>query len=267
MKNLLTYIVLFYSLLGFSQINQKLIKGKVMNHLGALADVHIVNTTNNKATFSNEEGNFEIPATPNDLLRFSYVGYETKFVIVEKKNLGFQRNVFVIEKTTYTLDEIKLRRHNLIGTISTDLKETPVDYKNKALLETMDLSEIDIRVLNTEDYIDKTVRPEVVKSDPTTLFQGLGPTATRPFGNSKKLWDLRKELAFKKGMPAKLMKELGAKFFFLELGIPPERYYHFLEYCNPLGIEKLYRKGEKLEVIKILQNESKSYIEVINEHK
>ncbi|SEB45581.1 CarboxypepD_reg-like domain-containing protein [Tenacibaculum sp. MAR_2009_124] len=267
MKNVLTYIVIFCSLHAFSQINQKLIKGKILNRLGSLSDVHIVNTTSNQATYSNDDGDFEIPAKPNDLLRLSYVGYETKFVIIEKKNLSIQKNVFVIEKTTYTLDEIKLRRHNLIGTITTDIKETPVNYKDNALMETMDLSEIDMRILDGDDYIDKNVRPDVVKSDPTTLFEGVGTAVNMPFGNSKKLWNLRKELAFKKGMPAKLMKELGAKFFFIDLGIPPEKYYHFLEYCNPLGIENHYKKGEKLEVIKILQNESKSYSEVINEHK
>jgi hypothetical protein len=57
---------------------------------------------------------------------------------------------------------------------------------------------------------------------------------------------------------------LGEDFFFIQLKIPKERYYHFLEYCNPLGIEKKYKNGEILEVIEILKNESSNYLKIIN---
>ena len=263
-KNILhVYVVLFYSLLGMAQIDHKLIHGKVLHRLEALPNVHIVNTTTNKATFSNDAGEFNISARPSDMLRLSYVGYETKFIILERKHFRIQKNIFVVEKITYTLDEIKLRQHNLFGTITTDVKETPIDYKEGILLETMDLSDIDMTIVEAEDHIDKMVRPKLVKSDPISLFDGAGTSVNLPFGHSKKLWKLREELALKKGMPVKLMKELGAKFFFIDLGIPAEKYYHFLSYCNPKGIEKLYKKGKKLAVIKILQQESKSYLKVI----
>jgi hypothetical protein len=42
-----------------------------------------------------------------------------------------------------------------------------------------------------------------------------------------------------------------------------EKYFHFLEYCNPLGIENLHKEGKNLELIKILRTESISYLKII----
>ena len=92
-----------------------------------------------------------------------------------------------------------------------------------------------------------------------------GATIVMPFKYSERLWALRKELAQKRAFPYKIMSELGEKFFFDELKIPIEKYFHFLEYCNPLGIEDLYKNGRTLEVIKILKEESESYLKIIKE--
>ncbi len=55
-----------------------------------------------------------------------------------------------------------------------------------------------------------------------------------------------------------LKRELDEDFFFKELKIPPEKYYHFLEYYNPLGIEKLYKEHEVLKLIKVLRKGSEA---------
>ncbi|MDP4599932.1 MAG: hypothetical protein NWS84_02165, partial [Polaribacter sp.] len=83
------------------------------------------------------------------------------------------------------------------------------------------------------------------------------------FKNSEKLWALRKELEQKKAFPYKLLAELGDKFFFDDLKIPLDNYFHFLEYCNPLGIEKMHKEGKLLEVIKIIRTESVTYLKII----
>ena len=63
-----------------------------------------------------------------------------------------------------------------------------------------------------------------------------------------------------------------SKWFFIRLlrvtilvllKIPKEKYFHFLEYCNPLGVEDLY-KTNKLKVITILKKESKTYLAILS---
>ncbi|MDG1452384.1 MAG: hypothetical protein P8Q33_06345, partial [Polaribacter sp.] len=73
----------------------------------------------------------------------------------------------------------------------------------------------------------------------------------------------RKKLATQKAFPYKVLSELGEKFFFEKLQIPVENYFHFLEYCNPLGVEKLHAENKLLELIKIFKKESVSYLEII----
>ena len=75
---------------------------------------------------------------------------------------------------------------------------------------------------------------------------------------------LREEIKYKENFPEMLISEFGEKFFFVDLKIPKEKYHHFLAYCNPLAIENLYKKGNILEVIKIIRQESESYLKVIN---
>jgi hypothetical protein len=53
------------------------------------------------------------------------------------------------------------------------------------------------------------------------------------------------------------------KIFFDKLQIPVENYFHFLEYCNPLGIGKLHTENKLLELIKIFEKESISYLKII----
>ena len=127
----------------------------------------------------------------------------------------------------------------------------------------MDFSKVNMKVIEGNDYTDERVRPPINETDPTARFAGAGGTAVIPFKGSERLWALRKKLAQKKAFPYKILSELGDKFFFDTLKIPIDKYFHFLEYCNPLGIENLHKEGKLLEVIKILRRESISYHKII----
>ena len=39
-----------------------------------------------------------------------------------------------------------------------------------------------------------------------------------------------------------------------------KKLYNFLEYCNPLGIEDLYKQNRKIELINMLKKESITYL-------
>ena len=61
-----------------------------------------------------------------------------------------------------------------------------------------------------------------------------------------------------------LISEFGETFFENDLKIPTEKYYSFLEYCNPLGIENLFKENRKIELINVLKKESITYLLLIN---
>ncbi|MDC0176806.1 hypothetical protein OAJ14_01445 [Polaribacter sp.] len=119
-----------------------------------------------------------------------------------------------------------------------------------------------MKIVEADDNIDKRVRPQVVNTVANS-FEGVGVAAKIPFKDSERLWALLKELKQKEEFSYKIISELGENFFFEKLKIPAENYFHFLEYCNPLGIYKLHKESKLIEVIKILERESVSYLKII----
>ena len=61
-----------------------------------------------------------------------------------------------------------------------------------------------------------------------------------------------------------LLSEFGETFFENDLKIPIKNYYSFLEYCNPLGIENLFKENRKIELINMLRKESIAYLLIVN---
>lgn len=261
MKKKLLLCLFFIALKCIAQNNPTYLFGKIYDELGTLPNAHIINLTTNKATYSNDKGAFKIKVTLKDSLKITSVGFKTFIFSIKNTHFGIAENKFILEKEVYELDEVTIKKHNLTGSLTSDLKQTPKDKKAAALAKTMDFSKVNMKAKTKDDYIDKRVRPPIVKTDP--VIGGAGASVPMPFKASEKLWALRRDLAFKESLPSKLLSDFGEAFFFKELKIPKNKYHHFLEYCIPLGIEKLYQEDNLLEVIKILRKEHTSYLKLI----
>jgi hypothetical protein len=248
---------------SFSQERSTGKYGKVTASLSVVNNANIIHLKTNQGTFSSDAGEFRIFVSEGDSLRISSVQHITKKIIITKSNLETKKLVLTLKLNTYTLDEFDLKRHNLMGRLGIDSKDIPVNERDSLLTKLMDFSEINMNIVEADDYIDERVRPHLNNVDPTAAFAGAGTGASIPFKNSERLWALRKKLDRQKAFPYKILSELGENFFFKKLKIPIENYFHFLEYCNPLGIEDLHNQGKLLEVIKILQTESTSYLKII----
>lgn len=263
LKKLHVILILLLTSTVFAQRQEILIHGKVNDSLQVVKDAHVYNISNRKGTFTNEDGAFKMLATLGDQIIVSSVQHFTDTITISNINLKTKNILIRLRRKTYELDEVVVKNHDLKGVVDIDSKKTPKDRRAEALKIVLDFSNVDMTIVEPDDHIDKKVRPEVVKTDPNLNFFGAGTSIGIPFKHSERLWALRRELAHKASFPAKILQELGVEFFFKELKIPVERYYHFLEYCNPLGIEDLHKEGKIIEVIKILQEEHKGYLKII----
>ena len=264
-KKLLLVTLIFISIHNFfSQEKRKLISGKVNDSIGIVKNANIINLKTKQGTFSSTQGLFRIFVSEGDTLRISSVQHISKKIVITEKILE-QKNINILLKlNVYTLDEFDLKRHNLMGRLGIDTKDVPRNKQDSILRDVMDFSNIDFSKKDFKiDEIDKKKPPIVNTMAGAIPMAGGGASAVMPFKGSEKLWALRRELAQKKAFPYKIMSELGEKFFFDELKIPLDKYFHFLEYCNPLGIEDLHKEDRLLEVIKILRTESISYLKII----
>ncbi|MGJ8745895.1 hypothetical protein [Polaribacter sp.] len=256
-------VLLFIQLHTFSQEKKTTINGKILDSLGIVKNAHIINIKTHQGTFSSDEGSFRMFVSVGDSLQVSTIQHHTKKIVITKNIFDTKNVAIFLTSNVFELDEFDLKLNNLSGILGVDSKNLPVNKKDSLLRKLMDFSDVNMKIVEGDDHIDQRVRPPVVNTMRNSL-EGVGAAAKLPFKNSERLWALRKKLAINKAFPYKIMSELGENFFFTKLQIPIENYFHFLEYCNPLGIENLHNNGKILEVINILQRESVPYLKIIN---
>lgn len=266
-KKLLFFFFIHASI--YAQTNRTIFFGKISDELGLLENVHIININTNQATHTNTFGKFKIFAKANDSLKITSVGYKTKTLILKTSDFSITEKQIHLKKEIIELDEVEIKKHNLIGSIESDIKQTPIDkiaeMSEKIVndIKSMDYNAIMRMPIGKDElHLQKVAAPSIPNS-----FQGAGTSASLPNYDGIKKRANRRLIKFKEELPSKLLSEFGQHFFFTELKIPKEKYHHFLEYCNPVGLEELYRNNKIIDVIKLLQRESKSYLKIINENK
>ncbi len=266
-KNLVIIFLLVSTISSKAQQDNFWLYGKLKDSSNVVKNANIINLKTNKGTFSNDFGDYKIIVSVGDTLQFSSVQHKTVYRIINDFIYRSEVLDVFLTNSTYELDEVVLKTNDLDGFLSLDLKKTPEDKRAEALKKTMDFSNVNMKAVYNGDYIDQRVRPPMNNVDPTAMFAGAGGGVSIPVKFSERLWALRRDLDFKTNFPKKILSEFGEPFFENDLGIPPEKYYNFLEYCNPLGIEDLYRQNRKMEMILILKRESITYLKITENSK
>ncbi|MDE0536745.1 carboxypeptidase-like regulatory domain-containing protein [Tenacibaculum sp. L6] len=269
-KQLPITLLLLLTLQITAQENRKFLYASVHDEVASVPNAHIINLNTKQGTFTNDNGEFRILTKPNDSLQVSFVGYETKIIKVETIHFGIEKHTIELKKIAIELDEVEVKKHYLTGSISLDIKQAPKDSIGDLVkdlvsdIKNMKVSDI---MKMPDDELNSKKAPNMRKViDPTAAFAGIGGSVSLGLdAYSLKLKRTRKAIKFKEDFPKMLLSEFGEHFFFEELKIPEDRYLHFLEYCNPLGIEKLYKDGNVLKLIEILRKESVSYLKTIHE--
>jgi hypothetical protein len=122
-----------------SRVQDTLIKhpDKIMHYLQGriisiddktpLQSAHVVNLNTVTGTITNTNGEFEIPASVNDTIFISYIGYQSiKLKITNDLLKGNELEIAIHEKVV-NIEEVTLKSHNLIGVLVVDSKNVPSD--------------------------------------------------------------------------------------------------------------------------------------------
>ena len=124
MKQLVTFI---FSVFFVCQITnaQDVISGTVMNAANdvALENVHIVNLNQVKGSTSEEDGSFEIQATANDTLYFTYLGFKSIKVRVTNDWLKYGNVKVKMTEVGIALEEVTVSDVKLTGYLEIDAKK------------------------------------------------------------------------------------------------------------------------------------------------
>jgi len=131
-KIVLTFLfATLISFFGISQETQKsvdlngiILDGKSKEPLGGS---HILNLNSVRGTTTNFDGQFSIPATVNDTIMISYIGYQSiKLKITNDLLKGNELSITLYEKAD-EIGEVTVKTHNLIGVLEVDIKQVPKD--------------------------------------------------------------------------------------------------------------------------------------------
>ncbi|MGB5227796.1 MAG: carboxypeptidase-like regulatory domain-containing protein [Eudoraea sp.] len=97
------------------------LEGKVTSIDKGVPDVHVMNTSANRATITNADGLFSISAKLNDTILFSAVQYKRKTMVVSRAMLESSSIIVPLEEFINELDEVVVRPYNLSGDLSRDM--------------------------------------------------------------------------------------------------------------------------------------------------
>ena len=118
-------VILIVLLIGVSSEAQTIfsdqLKGRVVDGNTGISDVHIMNTTRNRAVISNATGNFVISAGMYDTILFSAVQYKKKTIVITADMLQSNQVLIPLEEFVNELEEVILRPYDLSGDLSRDM--------------------------------------------------------------------------------------------------------------------------------------------------
>lgn len=244
----------------FAQKKQLYLSGKVKDSSGFVKDIHVFNLTKKTGTFTNDYGSYNLFVSLGDTIQFTSIQHLKKQVIISKRIMQRKRLDVYLINNSIVLDEVFIKTTELLGVLTSDVNKTPIDKRKEALKKNMNLSKVDWNASVKDDYIDEKVRPPIKNTDPTMAFIGAGASAYIPFKYSKKLWALRRDIAFKQDLPQILLNKLGTDFFLKELKIPREKYLSFVFFCQNNNLEKVVKQDSLITLIDYLKDESKLYL-------
>ncbi|OIQ28300.1 MAG: hypothetical protein BM564_09515 [Bacteroidetes bacterium MedPE-SWsnd-G2] len=125
-----TLLLILFCFLSFTSIAQEssLIKGTVISTstTNPLEKVNIVNLNKVIGTSTNEEGVFEIKASVNDTLHFSYLGYKSIKVRVTNDWLMIKDTKIEMTELALALEEVVVNQLKLTGYLEIDVKQVPI---------------------------------------------------------------------------------------------------------------------------------------------
>lgn len=120
-----TFFFVIYSHLILSQ--EKVI-GVIENDSDSkpISNVHVINLNSVIGTISNNDGVFEINASVNDTLFFSYLGFKSIKVRVTNDLIKFKNSKIKLTELAYALEEIIVTPYKLTGYLEIDAKNVPI---------------------------------------------------------------------------------------------------------------------------------------------
>ena len=253
-KNRLFLIVFLFvsSYSGAQSIFSDRLEGQVLSEGKGIEDVHVMNTSRNRATITNANGEFAISANVNDTILFSAVQYTKKTLVVSSAMLESTRIIVTLEEFVNELDEVVLRPYDLSGDLSRDMGQIKTGQIVTA--STLGLPNA---------YVKPITQAERKLHEATTGGSGipLNPILNAMTGRTKYL---KKVLAREKkyARTGRVREFYADSLFVKELKIPETKIDDFMFYCEvDFAFSAVVDTHDRLKIWEFLKKKSTVYRE------
>jgi len=267
-KKLILMVLLISSSQLFAQKSNVFLKGMVRDSLNLIKDVHVINLNTLKGTYSNDYGQYRITVSLGDTLEFTSVQFETIKKIITDRIFFSKKLNLILKNKNYVLNEVTVKKHDLIGDLRIDRKKVPKDtiaLKGKKLSNIIDnISKKSQKGILNKPNIkhSELAKTSMKNTDPSRAFNGAnlvgivnGLFSLIPKKKKNKLSKKESNELLKN----KILTDFGNSFF-EELNIKNNQITKFLEYCMQFNVEKLYEENKRLDLIKLLEDESINFL-------
>ncbi|MBB6332014.1 hypothetical protein HNP24_002964 [Chryseobacterium sediminis] len=139
MKKLFTILLLVF----LAKINAQMYSGEVFlrdNSILYLNQVYVTNLNTQKTVLTDYNGNFNIPANPGDVIRFTSIVTERKDIKLIPQSM-VQKNLVELKIAYYEIQEIVLSRFKPTGNLRYDVNSLRKEDKAYALKKVIGLPE------------------------------------------------------------------------------------------------------------------------------
>ena len=120
-------VVVLFVQAGVAQNKSIDIEGTVTSTTEEVVGVYVLNRTSNKATITNLNGYFSIPAQEKDTIEFSAVQFTNKKIVITAAILQQNNWVVALEVALTELKEVVVKPFYLSGNIATDLNSLTLE--------------------------------------------------------------------------------------------------------------------------------------------
>lgn len=243
---LLFILSLFCISIGTSQGDERIImRGQVLYRNSFVPNENVINSTSQRATITNDKGEFSIRVKLNDEIVFTSINYQIEVVKITQQILDKNRLVVEVNEKVTQLDEVVVSPENQ----KKFLELQNEDFK-KFEYETDQTSEI---VNISEDKITRGIMKDGINF--VNIFKALVNTKKDDSDEDKE--------------PLKVSEVLRLvyddEFFVLDLKIPQDQIDAFLIYCDEkIPPRSLLKKDNEFELIEFLVTQSNIFLKQMN---
>lgn len=243
---LLFVLSLFFMAIGTSQGDERIIlRGQVLYRNSYVPNENVINSTSQRATITNDNGEFSIRVKLNDEIVFTSINYQIEVVKITQQILDNNRLVVEVNEKVTQLDEVVV---------------SPENQKKFLELQNEDFKKFEYET-------DQTT--EIVNIAEDKITRGIMKDGINFVNIFKALVNTKKDEADENKEPLKVSEVLRLvyddEFFVLDLNIPQDQIDAFLIYCDEkIPPRALLKKDNEFELIDFLVTQSNIFLKQMN---